>query len=84
MSDEVCPKCGAPLGEMTETPTGKKLQRCSSGSWNKELKKNEGCDYVKWFQAEPVELDEKCRKKVQLGDGMWLPKKPQVVIILNG
>ncbi|OGE16181.1 hypothetical protein A3F00_04610 [Candidatus Daviesbacteria bacterium RIFCSPHIGHO2_12_FULL_37_11] len=62
MSDEVCPKCGAPLGEMTETPTGKKLQRCSSGSWNKELKKNEGCDYVKWFQAEPVELDEKCPK----------------------
>ena len=28
MSDtnEICPKCGSPLGEVTETPTGKKLQ----------------------------------------------------------
>jgi ssDNA-binding Zn-finger/Zn-ribbon topoisomerase 1 len=64
MSDilEVCPKCGAPLGEVTETKTGKKLQRCSTGSWNPETKKSEGCDYVKWLQAEPQELDEKCPK----------------------
>lgn len=64
MSDtnEVCPKCGSPLGEVTETATGKKLQRCSAGSWNKELRKNEGCEYVKWLAVEPVELDEKCPK----------------------
>ena len=60
--DELCPKCGAPLGEVTETPTGRKLQRCSTGSWNKETKKSEGCDYVKWMAVEPSTLDEKCPK----------------------
>lgn len=59
---EKCPKCGADLGEVTETPTGRKLQRCSNGSWNKDTHKNEGCDFVKWLQVEPVELDEKCPK----------------------
>lgn len=59
---EKCPKCGSPLGEITETPTGRKLQRCSQGSWNKETKKSEGCDYVKWFAVEPKPLDEKCPK----------------------
>jgi ssDNA-binding Zn-finger/Zn-ribbon topoisomerase 1 len=62
MSEEVCPKCGSPLSAVTETPTGKKLQRCSNGFWNPETKKNEGCDYVKWLQVEPQELDEKCPK----------------------
>ena len=64
MSDtnDMCPKCGSPLGEITETATGKKLQRCSKGSWNKETRQNEGCDYVKWFTAEPQQLDEKCPK----------------------
>lgn len=62
MEPEVCPKCGSPLGDVTETSTGKKLQRCSAGSWNKETKKNEGCDYVKWLQVEPEVLDEKCPK----------------------
>lgn len=61
-NSDVCPKCGSPLGEVTETATGKKLQRCSAGSWNKELKKNEGCDYVKWLAVEPQALDEKCPK----------------------
>jgi ssDNA-binding Zn-finger/Zn-ribbon topoisomerase 1 len=60
--NETCPKCGAPLGEITETASGRKLQRCSNGSWNKETKKNEGCDYVKWFAIEPQALDEKCPK----------------------
>ena len=60
--EDKCPKCGSPLGEVTETQTGKKLQRCSTGSWNPETKKNEGCDYVKWFQAEDKQLDEKCPK----------------------
>lgn len=60
--EEKCPKCGSPLAEVTETPTGRQIQRCSTGSWNKETKKNEGCDYVKWLLAEPKELDEKCPK----------------------
>lgn len=59
---DVCPKCGSPLGEITETSTGRKLQRCSTGSWNKETRQNEGCNYVKWIQAEPETLDEKCPK----------------------
>jgi ssDNA-binding Zn-finger/Zn-ribbon topoisomerase 1 len=61
-SNEMCPKCGSPLGEITETKTGKRLQRCSKGSWNPETKQNEGCDYVKWLEVAPVELDEKCPK----------------------
>lgn len=62
MADEKCPKCGALLGEVTETATGRKLQRCSKGSWNKDLRQNEGCDYVKWLEVEPQTLDEKCPK----------------------
>lgn len=60
--EEKCPKCGSPLSPITETSTGKKLQRCSTGSWNKDTKQNEGCDYVKWIIEEPKELDEKCPK----------------------
>jgi len=60
--DEKCPKCKSPLGEITETPTGRKLQRCSTGKWNSETRKSEGCDYVKWIQQEPEKLDEKCPK----------------------
>lgn len=59
---ENCPKCGNPLGEVTETPTGKKLQRCSTGSWNPQTKKSDGCDFVKWLPVEPKELDERCPK----------------------
>lgn len=64
MSDtqDICPKCGSSLGEIAETSTGKKLQRCSQGFWNKETRKNEGCEYVKWLNVEPKELDEKCPK----------------------
>ena len=59
---ESCPKCQSPLAEITVTKTGRKLQRCSKGSWNPETRKNEGCDYVKWFEIEPQELQEKCPK----------------------
>jgi len=59
---EICPKCGAPLSEVSTASTGRKLQKCSKGSWNKETRKAEGCDYVKWIQAEPQTLDEKCPK----------------------
>jgi len=62
MADDVCPKCGSPLSEVSETPTGKRLQRCSKNVWNKETKSSEGCDYVKWLQVEPKVLDEKCPK----------------------
>lgn len=57
-----CPKCQAPLSPVEETPTGKKLQRCSAGSWNRETRQTEGCDYVKWFTPEPEALDEVCPK----------------------
>ncbi len=58
--EEKCPKCSSPLDPITETPTGRKLQRCSTGKWDPATRKNEGCDYVKWFETEPQTLDEKC------------------------
>ena len=61
-SPETCPKCGQPLGEITTTASGRKLQRCSRSSWDPTTKKNVGCDYVKWLEVEPEELDEKCPK----------------------
>ena len=61
-TEEKCPKCGSPLNPITTTATGRQLQRCSKGSWNPQTRKNEGCDYVKWFQVEPQTLDEKCPK----------------------
>lgn len=59
---ETCPKCGSPLTDVQTTPTGKKLKRCSAGSWNSETKQTEGCDFVLWLKDEPQELDEKCPK----------------------
>ncbi len=59
---ERCPKCGAPLGEVVETKTGRRLQRCSTaGPWDPKSKPT-GCDFVKWLQVEPQKLDEKCPK----------------------
>lgn len=62
MNTDICPKCGSPLGEVTTTATGKKLQRCSAGSWNPDTKKNEGCSFVKWLPIEPQTLEEACPK----------------------
>jgi len=59
---EKCPKCGSDLAEITTTTSGRQLQRCSTGSWNAETKKSEGCTFVKWLAADPVQLDEKCPK----------------------
>jgi ssDNA-binding Zn-finger/Zn-ribbon topoisomerase 1 len=59
---DICPKCGSALQAETTTPTGKKLRRCSAGSWNPETRKNEGCDFVQWLAVEPQTLDEKCPK----------------------
>jgi ssDNA-binding Zn-finger/Zn-ribbon topoisomerase 1 len=61
-TNTVCPKCGKPLGEVTTTASGRKLQRCSAGFWNPETKKNEGCDYVLWLPFETQTLNEKCPK----------------------
>lgn len=58
----VCPTCGSPMGPITTTKTGRQLQRCSTGGWDAETKKNTGCDFVKWFEVKPEELDEKCPK----------------------
>ncbi len=62
LADDICPKCASPLGEITTTSTGRKLQRCSRGSWDPEARKNVGCEYVKWLEMDPQELDEKCPK----------------------
>lgn len=59
---EKCPKCGSPLGEIVETKSGRKLQRCSTADpWDPKSKPT-GCDYVKWIVAEPQTLDEICPK----------------------
>ena len=39
--------CGSPLAEISETPTGRQLQKCTTANWNAETRKNDGCDYVK-------------------------------------
>lgn len=59
---EKCPKCGSDLAPVTETATGRKLQRCTKGRWNSETRKTDGCDYVKWIPIVPIILDEKCPK----------------------
>lgn len=61
-TEELCPVCQSPLKDPEETKTGKKLQRCSRGSWNPETRQTEGCDYVKWLTEEPKQLDEVCPK----------------------
>jgi len=61
-NNDKCPKCSADLSEIIETPTGRRLQRCTKGTWNPQTHKTEGCDYVKWLEVEPKELDEKCPK----------------------
>lgn len=58
----MCPKCGSALSEVVTTASGRKLQRCSTGVWNPQTKKTDGCDYVKWLTVEPQTLDEKCPK----------------------
>lgn len=59
---DICPECGAPLGDVIETASGKKLQRCTKGTWNAQTRQSEGCTYVKWMKDEPQELDEQCPK----------------------
>lgn len=60
--EEKCPKCGSNLGELVVTPTGRKLRRCSNGSWDPQTRKITGCSFVKWYAVEPTPLEEKCPK----------------------
>lgn len=57
-----CPKCGSYLSDVVTTKTGKQFQRCSSGSWNRDTRQVDGCDYIKWLDVPPEELDEQCPK----------------------
>lgn len=45
--EEECPKCGSPL-IITETKTGKKIQKCSTNKWDFKTKSAIGCDFVNW------------------------------------
>ena len=56
---EVCPKCGSPL-VLNETRFGKKMKKCSTGTWDPKTKTAGGCDYVEWMKPEIEELDEVC------------------------
>lgn len=58
----ICPKCGAPLSDVVTTSTGRKLKRCTTGSWDPATKSTVGCDYVEWLPVEPEKIDEKCPK----------------------
>lgn len=60
--DDKCPLCAHPLKAVETTATGRKLQRCSEGSWNSQTKTTEGCAYVKWINDPPTEIDEICPK----------------------
>jgi hypothetical protein len=62
VEENICPKCKSPLGEITLTKTGRKLQRCSKGVWDPQKRITTGCDYIKWLEMEAQTLDEKCPK----------------------
>ena len=56
---EKCPKCRSKL-VLAFTRFGKKMKKCSAGSWDKETKKAVGCDYVEWINGTTEPLDEEC------------------------
>lgn len=62
VKQDICPKCQQPLNPVETTKSGRKIQRCSAGSWNQETGKTEGCPFVMWLPMEPQTLDEKCPK----------------------
>jgi ssDNA-binding Zn-finger/Zn-ribbon topoisomerase 1 len=57
--DEDCPKCGSKL-ILATTRFGKKMKKCSTGSWDTATKKVVGCDYVEWINGTTEKLDEDC------------------------
>jgi ssDNA-binding Zn-finger/Zn-ribbon topoisomerase 1 len=60
--EEKCPRCGSDLGELVVTPTGRKLRRCSKGTWDPQTRQTTGCAFIKWYPVDPTPLDEKCPK----------------------
>jgi transcription initiation factor IIE alpha subunit len=59
-TQDTCPLCNSSLNDPEETKTGKKLQRCCRGTWNRQTRETEGCQYVKWLDTPAQTLDEKC------------------------
>lgn len=57
--EEKCPKCGSPV-IMAVTRAGKRMKKCSTNTWNAELKKAEGCDFIEWIGGTTEALDEDC------------------------
>jgi len=47
--DEKCPDCGENLVLYT-TSSGKRMKKCSAGSWDKETRSVVGCNYVEWLK----------------------------------
>lgn len=45
---EICPVCGSST-ILTETKTGKKLEKCSTSGWDSVNKVPTGCSFVKWL-----------------------------------
>ncbi len=45
---------------MQFTRFGKKMKKCSAGSWDKETKKAVGCDFVAWINGTTEKTDEEC------------------------
>lgn len=60
--NDICPKCGSPLSDVIETKSGRRLRRCTAGTWNQESRQVDGCDFVKWLPYEPKVLSDKCPK----------------------
>lgn len=52
VTSDKCPKCGAPLVEVSykdkKTGEDKTMWKCSTNEWDPETKQATGCDYVKW------------------------------------
>ena len=36
---------------MAVTRFGKKMKKCSTNVWNKDIKKLKGCDYIEWISG---------------------------------
>lgn len=46
--NEDCPKCGEKLVEVT-TSNGKRMKKCSTAGWDRELREATGCTYIQWL-----------------------------------
>ncbi|MGL4951134.1 MAG: DNA topoisomerase [Mycoplasma sp.] len=68
--DEKCPKCNGDVF-LQLTKNGKKMKKCSNGSWNPKTKKVEGCDFLEWVnEVDPkAPLCPKCNSTMILRSG---------------